>query len=129
MDSYFVMKPQKRGQGKYILICCLVAFLASFLPQTGAGFVTFFAIAIALVMNKSHMIVVYEDSLIDNSNCGRLRLISKVTAEQIHYYRKNILGEISLHDFDGHKLLYAESNMENFDRFEQWLAVHKIEHK
>jgi hypothetical protein len=105
----------------------MAALIASFLPQIGTGFLAFTAVAIAFASTKSHTIVVYENSLIEKDD--RKRFIRKVTTEQIHYIRKNFLGEIILYDFDDQRLMCIEPNMDQFDRFEQWLAVHNIESK
>jgi len=123
-DSHFILKPQNQGLGKYFTLCLLAAFVASLLPQIGAGFFTFVTVAILLAFIKSHWFVVFENSIIEKNDRGRF--IRKVTADQIHHYRINFFDEIILLDSTGRRLVCVESNMTNFDTFRQWLARHNI---
>ena len=126
-QTYFVMKPQLRGQLRYpaAALLCAIPFA---LLQGIKGFVSaFVAITIFVSLVKNHTIVVYEDSLIEEDFRGRF--IRKVFASQVNHYRKNFLNEVTLIDADSKPRLCVEPYMTNRDRFEQWLASHNIESK
>ena len=126
-QTYFVMKPQKRGWVKYAAAGLLAALPFALLNGFGAGALVFLAIAGLCSLVKNHTIVVFENSMTEKDFRGRF--IRKVTANQITHYRKNLFGEIILVDFDSKPLLCVESNMTNRGRFEQWLTAHNIESK
>ena len=126
-QTYFVMKPQKRGWLKYAAAGLLAATPFALLNGFGAGACVFIAIAGLCSLVKNHTIVVFDNSMTEKDFRGRF--IRKVTADQITLYRKNHFDEIILIDFDSKPLLCIESNMTNRDRFEQWLTAHNIESK
>ena len=126
-QTYFVMKPQKRGWLKYAVAGLLAATPFALLNGFGAGALVFLAIAGLCSLVKNHTIVVFENSVTEKDHLGRF--VRKITANQFSHYQKNIFDEIILIGCFGNRLLCVESNMTNRDRFEQWLTAHHIESK
>ena len=127
MDGFFVMKPQWRGQLKYVLIVVLITVASvAFIGAVATGPILAFLIP-AIILPKMHRIVVFENSLVEKVFPKIARdFIRKVHLSQISCYRCNNLKEIILLDHAGNKLLCVESNMTNFEQFRQWLANHNI---
>ena len=129
MDSHFVMKPRKTGLIQYILLAAVPSAAAGFLLTWDSAAWIFILLAAALILPRSHCIVVFEKSLTEKALHGRNRFIRKVYADQVDHYHQNRLGEIILVDAQNKKLLCIESCMSNRDRFEQWLISHHIDSK
>ena len=129
MDSHFVMKPRKTGLIQYILLAAVPSAAVGFLLAWDSAAWIFILLAAALVLPRSHRIVVFENSLTEKALHGRNQFIRKVNADQIDHYRRNPLGEIVLLDTESRKLLCVEAYMTNRDLFEQWLISHHIKLK
>ena len=127
MDAFFVMKPQWRGQLKYVLILVLITAVSVVVIGAAAtGPILAFLIP-AVILPKVHRIVVFENSLVEKVFPKIARdFIRKVHLSQISYYRCNKSKDIILFDYAGNKLLCVESNMTNFEQFWQWLENHNI---
>ena len=128
-DPFFTMKPQMHGFIKYILLAVVPSAAVGFLLTWDTAAWIFILLAAALILPRSHFIVVFENALIVKSLHGRNRFIRKVYADQIDHYHQNCLGEFILVDAQNKKLLCIESGMSNRDRFEQWLISHHIDSK
>ena len=128
-DPFFTMKPRMHGFIKYILLALVPSAAVGFLLAWDSAAWIFILLAAALILPRSHCIVVFEKSLTEKALHGRNRFIRKVNAEQIACYRRNRLGEIVLLDPQGRKLLCVEPCMTNQDLFEQWLTSHHIKLK
>ena len=128
-DPFFTMKPQMHGFIKYILLAVVPSAAVGFLLTWDTAAWIFILLAAALILPRSHCIVVFENALIVKSLHGRNRFIRKVYADQIDHYHQNRLGEFILVDAQNKKLLCIESGMSNRDRFEQWLISHHIDSK
>ena len=129
MDSHFVMKPRKTSPFRYILLAAVPSVAVGFLLAWDSAAWFFILLAAALILPRSHCIVVFENSLTEKALHGRNRFIRKVNADQVDHYRRNPLGEIVLLDAQGRKLLCVEACMTNRDLFEQWLISHHIKLK
>ena len=141
----FLMRPQKAGRMKYLLLTMFppigLMYLVMNLMQNGlipqskalgmfsiyGSMAIMMVISYFLIWKKNHTIEVKDNTLTEKTWRGELS--AKVKTAQIAEYRRNFLGEIVLVDADGKKLLCIESNMTNRDCFEQWLAAHHIESK
>ena len=126
-QTYFVLKPQLRGQLRYLAVALLCAIPFALLHGIKGFVAAFVAITISISIIKNHTIVVYEDSLIEKDFRGRF--IRKVFASQVNHYRKNFLNEVTLINADSKPRLCVEPYMTNRDCFEQWLVSHNIESK
>ena len=128
-DPFFTMKPQMYGFIKYILLAVVPSAAVGFLLAWDSAAWIFILLAAALILPRSHCIVVFENALPEKALYGRNRFIRKVIADQIDHYRRNPLGEIVLLDTESRKLLCVEAGMTNRDLFEQWLTAHHIKLK
>ena len=141
-QNAFSMRVQKAGRMKYLLLAMGIPILlmhlfkqlatADALPSTGLLsqvyiYSPIFIMAVLgyfLIHKKNHCIDVKNNTLIETDWRGKNRCVIKT--EQIWACRRNILGEIILLDKHGTRLLCVESNMSNFDAFQQWLVRHNI---
>jgi len=126
-EPFFSMKPRRNGMGKYIMLTLIPSVLVALLIGADAAALVFCFLTPALLLPKAHMIVVFDDAIMEKATFGSKRFIRKVHAQQIHHYRKNTLDEIILEGTDGRMLLRVESHLSDRARFEQWLADHHIE--
>ena len=141
----FLMRPQKAGRMKYLLLTIFppigLMYLVMNLMQNGlipqskalgmfsiyGSMAIMMVISYFLIWKKNHTIEVKDNTLTEKSWRGNIA--AKVKSSQIAAFRRNLLDEIVLVDADSKKLLCVESNMTNRDRFEQWLTAHNIESK
>lgn len=138
---YFKMEPGKSGRLKYLIMTLLPAYLFTkgigrlsaigILPDGQmTGFLTM-TLSLALmgtlgyflVFRKNHIIEVSDLSVAERDWRGACRVIP---LGKITHYKRNLLNEILLQDENGKTLLCVESNMENMEQFEKWLAAHQI---
>lgn len=138
-QNVFQMYPQKRGRIKYLLITLYLPLLLllivsqltkhGVLPKTPIFIYVFLSLIIVLgyffIFKKNHHIEVQDNTIAETD--WTQKNTQKIKAVQIHSFRRNFLGEIILLDDSGHKLLCIESNMSNFDLFQQWLEQHNIQ--
>ncbi len=99
----------------------LLVSLLTFLPIFGIMITGYF-----FVFNKNHVL------RIDGEYIERINWHGKSTTyniNQIHSYRKNLIGETVLLDEDGKKLFAIETNMTNQDIFMAWLDKNDIEYQ
>ena len=142
VENTFSMSAQKAGRMKYLLLVMGIPLLfmfllaqliaAGILPPTKilVEIITYIpalmmiALGYPLVFKKNHTIEVDDYALLETDWRGRKH--EAIKTEQISSYRQNILGEIILLDENRKPLLCVESNMTNFDAFQQWLVRHDI---
>ena len=138
----FVMHVQKQGRMKYLFITMvppiILLYLLSLFSQTtlqldntlfshvciSISLASMAILANYFIFRKNHRIEV-NDNQITEYNWRQIEA-RKIKISQINSYKRNWLHEIILFDNSGNKLLCIESNMSNFQRFEQWLERHNI---
>ena len=138
----FSLSPQKMGRMKYLILTMgsSISLMYLFLLLTEAGIlpngnvwakiyvylplVVMMVLGYFLIVKKNHTIDVKDNSIAETD--WRRRVMTSVKTVQIRCYRRNFLGEIILLDEAGNKLLCVESNMTNFEQFQQWLENHNI---
>ena len=142
-QNVIYMGPQKAGRIKYLLLTLVppllyaeaVNKLGSIVPQLAPlcpwlGMIGMTAIAFSLgyflIFKKNHQFEVHEKNIHIKEMFGQEW---DLPAHRIHHYRRNLLGELVLFDEGNKRLLTAESNMTDFDRFQDWLERHGIERK
>ena len=141
MNTSFTMSPIKQGRIKYLLMtiapALAVMYLFSWLVSSGLmpGGETFgmvytgISMGFMLVMGyflifmKNHTVEIKNRTIHHRDWRGKT---SEIPLALIHGYRRNLLKEYILFDRAGNRLLCVESNMVNFDLFEQWIQNHNI---
>lgn len=136
MHDSFTMSALKRGRIKYLLLtiapALLVMYLFSWLVSIGIlpGGETFGLIYTCISMGimsvlgyfliflKNHALEIKEKEIHHKDWRGQT---SVIPVSRIRGYRRNWLKEYILFDEAGKQLFCVESNMENYDLFEQWI--------
>lgn len=140
-DTSFTMSPQRAGRMKYLLLTLACPILLSYIlrglvqygiiPRFGAlPIIHSILISVPtlvggyfLIFQKLHVLEVQESGITNKDWRGKT---FTVQTNQIRSWRRNLLAEIFLLDENGKVLLCVESNMSNFDLFQQWLQEHHI---
>ena len=139
-QNVIYMGPQKAGRIKYLLLTLVppllyaeaVNKLGSVVPQLAPlcpwlGMIGMTAIAFSLgyflIFKKNHQFEVHEKNIHIKEMFGQEW---DLPAHRIHGFRRNLLGELVLLDEGGKRLLTVESNMTDFDRFQNWLQCRNI---
>ena len=141
MHDSFTMSTLKQGRMKYLLLtiapALLVTYLFTWLASLGIlpGGETFGLIYTCISMGlmsvlgyfliflKNHALEITQREVHHKDWRGRT---SVIPVSHICGYRRNWLKEYILLDESGQTLFRVESNMDNFDLFEQWIIDHKI---
>ena len=141
MHDSFTMSTRKQGRMKYLLLtiapALLVTYLFTWLVSLGIlpGGETFGLIYISISMGlmsvlgyyliflKNHALEITQREVHHKDWRGRT---SVIPVSHFRGYRRNWLKEYILLDETGKTLFCVESNMENFDLFEQWIIEQKI---
>ena len=136
------MRTQERGRMKYLLLTIVppiaLMYFISIILDYGIiinGIIAdlvliylpmiFMAIlGYPLIFRKNHQIEVKDNLIVETD--WRQREVCRFRASQIHSIKCNFLNEIIMIDTNGNRLLCVESNMTNYQKFEQWLQEHNI---
>ena len=123
----FIMESMPTDLFRFWLFALIPSLLVFLLIDHWAGIYLFFLLSLIPSMVKHRTLLVFDDFLIEKNREGRFT--KEVNARQIDSFQRTMLGNISLIDSDGGRLLCIKFNMTNRNLFEQWLKSHHIESK
>ena len=136
MENGFTMSTRKPGRMKYRLLTVFppiaVIYLCTGLIELGIlpvseitryFLLAFWAIMMGtlgyfLIFKKNHQLDINDNTITETD--WRCR-VTQIPVSHVRSFRRNWLKEYILLDENGKRLVCIETNMENFDLFEQWI--------
>ena len=136
MENGFTMSTLKQGRVKYLLLTvfppAVVSYLCVSLTELGilpkgqlVGSICLLVWAIMmgtlgyfLIFKKNHQLDINDNTITETD--WRCR-VTQIPVSHVRSFRRNWLKEYILLDENGKRLVCIETNMENFDLFEQWI--------
>ena len=136
MENGFTMSTRKPGRMKYLLLTVFppiaVIYLCTGLIELGIlpvseitryFLLAFWAIMMGtlgyfLIFKKNHQLDINDNTITETD--WRCR-VTQIPLSHVRSFRRNWLKEYILLDENGKRLVCIETNMENFDLFEQWI--------
>ena len=136
MENGFTMSTRKPGRMKYLLLTVFppiaVIYLCTGLIELGIlpvseitryFLLAFWAIMMGtlgyfLIFKKNHQLDINDNTITETD--WRCR-VTQIPVSHVRSFRRNWLKEYILLDENGKRLVCIETNMENFDLFEQWI--------
>ena len=136
MENGFTMSTRKPGRMKYLLLTVFppiaVIYLCTGLIELGIlpvseitryFLLAFWAIMMGtlgyfLIFKKNHQLDINDNTIAETD--WRCR-VTQIPVSHVRSFRRNWLKEYILLDENGKRLVCIETNMENFDLFEQWI--------
>ena len=136
MEKGFTMSTRKPGRMKYLLLTVFppvaVIYLCTGLIELGilpvSEITRYFLLAVwaimmgtlgyFLIFKKNHQLDINDNTITETD--WRCR-VTQIPVSHVRSFRRNWLKEYILLDENGKRLVCIETNMENFDLFEQWI--------
>ena len=136
MENGITMSTRKPGRMKYLLLTVFppiaVIYLCTGLIELGIlpvseitryFLLAFWAIMMGtlgyfLIFKKNHQLDINDNTITETD--WRCR-VTQIPVSHVRSFRRNWLKEYILLDENGKRLVCIETNMENFDLFEQWI--------
>ena len=136
MEKGFTMSTRKPGRMKYLLLTVFppvaVIYLCTGLIELGilpvSEITRYFLLAVwaimmgtlgyFLIFKKNHQLDINDNTITETD--WRCR-VTQISVSHVRSFRRNWLKEYILLDENGKRLVCIETNMENFDLFEQWI--------
>ena len=136
MENGFTMSTRKPGRMKYLLLTVFppvaVIYLCTGLIELGilpvSEITRYFLLAVwaimmgtlgyFLIFKKNHQLDINDNTITETD--WRCR-VTQFPVSHVRSFRRNWLKEYILLDENGKRLVCIETNMENFDLFEQWI--------
>ena len=136
MENGFTMSTRKPGRMKYLLLTVFppiaVIYLCTGLIELGilpvSEITRYFLLAVwaimmgtlgyFLIFKKNHQLDINDNTITETD--WRYR-VTQIPVSHVRSFRRNWLKEYILLDENGKRLVCIETNMENFDLFEQWI--------
>ena len=137
MENGFTMSTRKPGRMKYLLLTVFppvaVIYLCIGLIELGilpvSEITRYFLLAVwaimmgklgyFLIFKKNHQLDINDNTITETD--WRCR-VTQLPVSHVRSFRRNWLKEYILLDENGKRLVCIETNMENFDLFEQWIS-------
>ena len=137
MENGFTMSTRKPGRMKYLLLTVFppvaVIYLCTGLIELGilpvSEITRYFLLAVwaimmgtlgyFLIFKKNHQLDINDNTITETD--WRCR-VTQLPVSHVRSFRRNWLKEYILLDENGKRLVCIETNMENFDLFEQWIG-------
>ena len=137
MENGFTMSTRKPGRMKYLLLTVFppvaVIYLCIGLIELGilpvSEITRYFLLAVwaimmgtlgyFLIFKKNHQLDINDNTITETD--WRCR-VTQIPVSHVRSFRRNWLKEYILLDENGKRLVCIETNMENFDLFEQWIG-------
>ena len=137
MENGFTMSTRKPGRMKYLLLTVFppvaVIYLCTGLIELGilpvSEITRYFLLAVwaimmgtlgyFLIFKKNHQLDINDNTITETD--WRCRVTQRPVSH-VRSFRRNWLKEYILLDENGKRLVCIETNMENFDLFEQWIG-------
>ena len=137
MENGFTMSTRKLGRMKYLLLTVFppvaVIYLCAGLIELGilpvSEITRYFLLAVwaimmgtlgyFLIFKKNHQLDINDNTITETD--WRCR-VTQLPVSHVRSFRRNWLKEYILLDENGKRLVCIETNMENFDLFEQWIG-------
>ena len=137
MENGFTMSTRKPGRMKYLLLTVFppvaVIYLCIGLIELGilpvSEITRYFLLAVwaimmgtlgyFLIFKKNHQLDINDNTITETD--WRCR-VTQLPVSHVRSFRRNWLKEYILLDENGKRLVCIETNMENFDLFEQWIG-------
>ena len=136
MEKGFTMSTRKPGRMKYLLLTVFppvaVIYLCTGLIELGilpvSEITRYFLLAVwaimmgtlgyFLIFKKNHQLDINDNTITETD--WRCR-VTQIPVSHVRSFRRNWLKEYILLDENGKRLVCIETNMENFDLFDQWI--------
>ena len=136
MENGFTMSTRKPGRMKYLLLTVFppiaVIYLCTGLIELGilpvSEITRYFLLAFwtimmgtlgyFLIFKKNHQLDINDNTITETD--WRCR-VTQIPVSHVRSFRRNWLKEYILLDENGKRLVCIETNMENFDLFQQWI--------
>ena len=136
MENGFTMSTRKPGRMKYLLLTVFppvaVIYLCTGLIELGilpvSEITRYFLLAVwaimmgtlgyFLIFKKNHQLDINDNTITETD--WRCR-VTQIPVSHVRSFRRNWLKEYILLDENGKRLVCIETNMENFDLFQQWI--------